>query len=152
VFHGDPDIPRWVAYAAVVAVYALVAIPLGAARRATLYYANGGSLHGWAHAWAGMLWFAIVAVLFLVALYQLPQLQDVLRQITGGSHSVLSVQDLMPVWQKTSALLSPQYATVSWPFDLHVANGNDLVTAFAARGGHLDAVALALAYKGTGDR
>ncbi|HXC60055.1 MAG TPA: PspC domain-containing protein [Steroidobacteraceae bacterium] len=164
MFHGDPDIPRWVAYAAVVAVYALVAIPIGAGRRAAMYYANGGSLHGWAHAWAGMLWFAIVAVLFLIALYQLPQLEDVLRSITGASHHGLSVQQLMPAWH-IPKLSWPQWSAVSlpaisppanwsaaWPFDLHVANGNDLVTAFTARGGHVDAVALAFAYKGAGDR
>jgi len=141
VFHGDPDIPRWAAYAAVLAVYALLAIPIGAGRRAALYYANGGRPHGWAHAWAGMLWFAIVAVLFLIAMYQLPQLQDLWRNITDAPHPVLSVQQwLSGTW------------SVAWPFDLHVAHGNDLVTAFTARGGHLDAVALAFAYKGAGDR
>jgi hypothetical protein len=151
VFHGDPDIPRWVAFAAVVAVYAIVAIPIGAGRRAALYYANGGNIHGWAHAWAGMLWFAIVAVLFLVAIYQLPQLQDVLRSITGSSHQAWSVQHWLPAGWSAPQLSWPDWSA-AWPFDLHVSNGDDLVAAFTARGGHVDAIALALAYKGTGDR
>jgi hypothetical protein len=143
VFHGDPDIPRWVAFAAVVAVYALIAIPVGAGRRAAMYYANGGRLHGWAHAWAGMLWFAIVAVLLLIAMYQLPQLQDLWQNITGHAPQGLSVQQWLPL---------PANWLAALPFDLHVSNGNDLVTAFTARGGHVDAISLALAYKGTGDR
>ncbi len=152
VFHGDPDIPRWVAYAAVVAVYAIIAIPVGAGRRAALYYANGGRLHGWAHAWAGMLWFAIVAVLLLIAMYQLPQLQDLWRSITGTPHQVLSVQQWWPAgWNLPELALQANWSA-AWPFELHVADGDDLVTAFAARGGHLDAIALALAYKGAGDR
>jgi phage shock protein PspC (stress-responsive transcriptional regulator) len=156
VFHGDPDIPRWVAYAAVVAVYAILAIPIGAGRRAALYYANGGRMHGWAHAWAGMLWFAIVAVLFLIAMYQLPQLQDLWRSITGAPHPVFSVQHWLPTgWHLPELSLPAAWSgtwSAAWPFDLRVADGNDLVTAFTARGGHVDAVALALAYKGTGDR
>jgi phage shock protein PspC (stress-responsive transcriptional regulator) len=147
MFHGDPDIPHWVAFAAVVAVYAFVAIPISAGRRAALHYANGGSTHGWAHAWAGMLWVAIVAVLLLIAMYQLPQLQDLWRSITGAPHTALTAKDLLPALQAMPTLSWP----ASWPA-LDVANGNDLVTAFTARGGHIDAVALALAYQGTGDR
>ena len=147
MFHGDPDIPHWVAFAAVVAVYAFVAIPISAGRRAALHYANGGNAQGWAHAWAGMLWVAIVAVLLLVAMYQLPQLQDLWRSITGAPDTVLTAKDLLPATRGMPVLSWP----ASWP-TLDVANGNDLVTAFAARGGHIDAVALALAYQGTGDR
>ena len=40
MFHGDPDIPRWIAFAAVVAVYAIVAIPIGAGRRADAIFIN----------------------------------------------------------------------------------------------------------------
>jgi phage shock protein PspC (stress-responsive transcriptional regulator) len=145
MFHGDPDIPRWVALAAVVAVYAFVAIPISAGRRAALYYANGGSHHGWAHAWAGMLWAAIVAALFLIAMYQLPQLQDLWRSITSAPLPVLSAQNLLPA--QMPALSWP----ASWP-SLVVADGNDLVAAFTARGGHINAVALALAYHSAGDR
>jgi phage shock protein PspC (stress-responsive transcriptional regulator) len=89
VFQMDGDIPFWVAMAAVVAVYALIAIPLGAGRRASRWYANGGRLHGWADAWSGLLWVAIVAVLLLVAMYQLPQLQWLLRGITGTHVTVM---------------------------------------------------------------
>lgn len=90
MFHGHPDIPFWLAMVAVVALYALIALPIGAGRRASLYYANGGRLHGWADAWSGLLWLAIVAVLLLSALYQLPQLQELLRDITGNSGDVFA--------------------------------------------------------------
>lgn len=89
VFHMNGTIPFWLAMAAVIAVYALIAIPLGAGRRAARWYANGGRLHGWADAWSGMLWLAIVAVLLLVALYQLPQLQWLLQGITGTHVAVM---------------------------------------------------------------
>jgi phage shock protein PspC (stress-responsive transcriptional regulator) len=102
MFHGHTDIPFWLAMVAVIAVYALVAIPIGAGRRASLYYANGGRLHGWADAWSGLLWLAIVAVILLCALYQLPQLQDLLRYITGNSHSVFALH--LPTWQELPRL------------------------------------------------
>jgi phage shock protein PspC (stress-responsive transcriptional regulator) len=89
VFPLDGDIPFWIAMAAVIAVYALIAIPLGAGRRASRWYANGGRLHGWADAWSGLLWLAIVAVLLLVAMYQLPHLQWLLRGITGTHATVM---------------------------------------------------------------
>ena len=75
------DVPRWVALLAILAVYALVAIPVGAARKATLYYANGGRLHGWADAWSGLLWIAMVALLLLAAWHLLPQLHELLRGV-----------------------------------------------------------------------
>jgi len=90
LFHRHPDVPFWLAMVAVVALYALIALPIGAGRRASLYYANGGRLHGWADAWSGLLWLAIVAVLMLSALYQLPQLQELLRDITGSSGSTFA--------------------------------------------------------------
>jgi len=147
MFHGDPDIPRWVAFAAVVAVYAFVAIPISAGRRAALYYANGGALHGWAHAWAGMLWVAIVAVLFLIAMYQLPQLQDLWRNITGTHVTTVMAAPALP-WPALQSEIS------SWlqPLVLHVTDGNDLVAALPPGGAYLDGVALALAHQGTGDR
>jgi hypothetical protein len=78
------DVPRWVAIAALVAVYALFALPIGAARRASLYYANGGRLHGWADVWSGLLWIAVVAVLLLLAWHLVPQLQEMLRYSLHG--------------------------------------------------------------------
>jgi hypothetical protein len=137
MFHGDPDIPRWVAYAAVVAVYAFIAIPIGAGRRAALYYANGGSVHGWAHAWAGMLWVAIVAVLFLIAMYQLPQLQELWHDISG-SH--LTAAWMQPLVQHAQQLV------------LQVTDGNDLVAALPPGGVYLDGITLALAHQGAGNR
>jgi hypothetical protein len=80
----EGDVPRWVAVAALVAVYALLALPIGAARRAALYYANGGHHHGWADVWSGLLWIAVVAVLALTAWHLLPHLQDVLRHEMYG--------------------------------------------------------------------
>jgi phage shock protein PspC (stress-responsive transcriptional regulator) len=76
--HGHADFPRWVALVIIFVVYALFAMPIGAARRASLYYANGGRLHGWADAWSGLLWLALVAVLALAAWYLVPQLQELL--------------------------------------------------------------------------
>ncbi len=78
------EAPRWIAMAALIAVYALLALPIGAIRRATLYYANGGRLHGWADVWSGMLWIAVVAVLLLVAWHLMPQLQEELRSSLYG--------------------------------------------------------------------
>jgi hypothetical protein len=75
---GHGDVPRWLAIAAIVAVYALLAIPIAAGRRAALYYANGGRHHGWADGWSGILWIALVAVLLLAAWSALPLLQDLL--------------------------------------------------------------------------
>ncbi len=69
------DVPRWVVIVTVIAVYALLALPLGAARRTALYYANGGRLHGWADAWSGLLWIAVVGLIVLAAWQMLPHLQ-----------------------------------------------------------------------------
>jgi phage shock protein PspC (stress-responsive transcriptional regulator) len=85
------DIPRWVAMVAIVAIYALLAIPIGTARRASLYYANGGRLHGWADAWSGLLWLALVAVLLLAAWYSLPQLQDLLQFRLRETRGLISI-------------------------------------------------------------
>jgi phage shock protein PspC (stress-responsive transcriptional regulator) len=78
-WEGYNDFPRWAAIVAVVAIYALLAIPIGTARRASLHYANGGRLHGWADAWSGLLWFALVAVMLLGAWFWMPQAEQLLR-------------------------------------------------------------------------
>jgi hypothetical protein len=80
----DGDVPRWVAMAVLVAVYVLLALPLGAMRRATLYYANGGKLHGWADVWSGLLWMAVVGAILLAAWHLLPQAQEMLRYELHG--------------------------------------------------------------------
>ncbi len=77
------DMPRWLPIIALIAVYALLALPIGAGRRAALYYANGGRLHGWADAWSGLLWIAIVAILLAAAWLVLPQLRDLLHNLFG---------------------------------------------------------------------
>jgi len=141
LFHGDADVPRWLAIVAVVAVYALVAIPIGAGRRASLYYANGGRLHGWADAWSGLLWVAIVAVIFLAATYQLPQLHDWLRTITGGSgpNFALNMQSLPML-------------PADWWMSSDVPDCDDLVAALSARRGDVDAITVLLAHQCTGNR
>jgi hypothetical protein len=40
------DMPRWLPVIALIAAYALLALPIGAGRRAAVYYANGGRMHG----------------------------------------------------------------------------------------------------------
>jgi hypothetical protein len=88
---GYDDIPRWVAMVAILAIYALLALPIGAARRASLFYANGGRPHGWADAWSGLLWLALVAVLLVGAWYVLPQLQDLLQDQLNNRRGSISV-------------------------------------------------------------
>jgi hypothetical protein len=84
-----PDVPRWVAVGVILVVYALIALPIGAARKAALYYANGGRLHGWADAWSGLLWIAVVAVLLLAAWQFMPHLHEMLRHAHQGSSAVI---------------------------------------------------------------
>jgi phage shock protein PspC (stress-responsive transcriptional regulator) len=76
-------LPRWIPLVAVIAIYALLALPIGAGRKTALYYANGGRTHGWADAWSGLLWIALVAVLLIGAWTVLPQLQEFLRHVLG---------------------------------------------------------------------
>lgn len=75
------QLPRWIPLIAVFAIYALLALPIGAGRRAALYYANGGRSHGWADAWSGLLWIALVAVLLVAAWTAMPQLQAILHDL-----------------------------------------------------------------------
>jgi phage shock protein PspC (stress-responsive transcriptional regulator) len=82
------QIPHWMVLVGIIAIYGLIAIPLGAGRRAARYYANGGRLHGWADAWSGLLWIALVVAMIAVAWYNTPYLQDLLRQAIDNSHSV----------------------------------------------------------------
>jgi hypothetical protein len=56
-------------------------MPLAAGRRAALYYANGGRPHGWADAWAGLLWCAMVCALIFFAWQFLPGVQEALRNL-----------------------------------------------------------------------
>lgn len=84
-----PHAPRWIVLVLLLVVYAVIALPIGAGRRAALYYANGGRLHGWADAWSGLLWLALVAVILFAAWWVLPELRDLLRQVVHGSRMVL---------------------------------------------------------------
>jgi hypothetical protein len=85
-------VPRWVAMVAILIAYAIVALPNAAARRATLYYANGGRAHGWANAWSGLLWIGLVLVLLAIAWAYLPQLHFLLQH--HGWHHHRAVIDL----------------------------------------------------------
>ncbi len=78
-FSWEPWVPRWAAIALVLVIFALVGMPLAAGRRAAIYYANGGSAHGWAHAWSGLLWIALVGAAFLFAWQVVPDLPEVIR-------------------------------------------------------------------------
>jgi phage shock protein PspC (stress-responsive transcriptional regulator) len=142
-FHGHWRVPMWIALVAVAAVYALIAIPIGAGRRAALYYANGGRHHGWADMWSGLLWFAVVAVMWLVASYQLPLLQDLLRHVTGAPEAIFYAQASWP--QFTDLALLP------WTNGLQIFDGNDLVAALPTRSAHLYGIALLLAHQGSGN-
>jgi len=78
--HWHPgSVPLWVPLVVVFVVYALLALPIGAGRRAALYYANGGRHHGWAEAWSALLWVALVVLLLAAAWALIPQLQQMLR-------------------------------------------------------------------------
>ena len=90
-FSGVPDVPRWLAIVALLLVYALIALPIGAARKASLYYANGGRLHGWADAWSGLLWLAVVAVLLLAAWQFMPHLHEMLRHVEFADKAVINL-------------------------------------------------------------
>jgi phage shock protein PspC (stress-responsive transcriptional regulator) len=81
--HQHVHLPRWVPLVAVFAIYALLALPIGAARKTALYYANGGRAHGWADAWSGVLWIGLVTIVLIAAWAALPQLQEFLRHMLG---------------------------------------------------------------------
>jgi phage shock protein PspC (stress-responsive transcriptional regulator) len=78
-WHSGP--PHWIAIVALIALWALIAMPLAAGRRAALFYANGGRAHGWADAWAGLLWCAMVFALVWIAWQFLPGVQDALYNL-----------------------------------------------------------------------
>jgi phage shock protein PspC (stress-responsive transcriptional regulator) len=86
-----PQFPRWMVLLLLVVIYAVIALPLGAGRRAALYYANGGRPHGWADAWSGLLWLALVAIILFAAWWALPHLQEVLRYTLPGTQVVFHV-------------------------------------------------------------
>ncbi len=80
---SSANLPRWIPLVAVFAIYLLLALPIAAGRRTALFYANGGRAHGWASAWSGVLWIALVAVLLAVAWTLLPHLRELLQDVFG---------------------------------------------------------------------
>jgi phage shock protein PspC (stress-responsive transcriptional regulator) len=81
----NPQLPRWAAIALVLVIFALVGMPLAAGRRAAIYYANGGRPHGWAHAWSGLLWLALVGTAFLFSWQYVPGVQELIRGLLQTS-------------------------------------------------------------------
>lgn len=71
---GPLDVPLWIALALLLAVYLLVALPVGLARRTALRYANGGREFGAASVLAALLWIAVVAVMVALAAMAIPGL------------------------------------------------------------------------------
>jgi phage shock protein PspC (stress-responsive transcriptional regulator) len=88
--HWPHDVPRWAALVAIVALYLLIALPIGAARRASLYYTNGGRLHGWADAWSGLLWIVLVAAIVWVAWHLTGWLPMLLQQLLHEAAPVVT--------------------------------------------------------------
>jgi phage shock protein PspC (stress-responsive transcriptional regulator) len=74
-----PHAPRWIPVVVLLVVYCLIAGPIGAARRASHRYANGGSRMGWASALDGLLWIALVALLFWGVFHYLPWIHELLQ-------------------------------------------------------------------------
>ena len=73
------DVPPWVAIAALVAGYALIAAPLRAVRYAS--YEALGPRRGWFVFWDGVLWLALVALAGWLAASYLPGVGDVFRDL-----------------------------------------------------------------------
>ncbi len=82
------ELPRWVAMLALLLVFAMLALPLGAARRATTFYANGGRLHGWADVWSKLLWLAVVALIFWAGWQFSPELRQSLETLFGPTRNI----------------------------------------------------------------
>jgi hypothetical protein len=59
-----------------VAVYLLIALPVGALRRASLRLASGGEHGGWTHAWSGALWLCLVVLLLWLAWWFAPGIPE----------------------------------------------------------------------------
>jgi phage shock protein PspC (stress-responsive transcriptional regulator) len=74
-----PFLPHWIPIVMLFVVYGLVAGPIGAARRASHRYANGGSRTGWASALDGLLWIGLVTLLLWGLFHYLPWIQDVFQ-------------------------------------------------------------------------
>ena len=74
-----PFVPHWIPIVALLIVYCLVAGPIGAARRATRRYANGGTHTGWPSALDGLLWIGLVGLLLWGLFHYVPWIQDLLQ-------------------------------------------------------------------------
>lgn len=80
--------PPWVAIVVVVLVYLVVAGPIGAARRLSQRYANGGRSFGWASGTDGVFWVLLVVLFFYLGSQLLPELQDWLRDFLPGTRTI----------------------------------------------------------------
>jgi phage shock protein PspC (stress-responsive transcriptional regulator) len=87
-----PDnLPHWLVLLAIAFVYALLAIPVAAARRGALYYLNSGHSHGWANTWSGLLWVFLVGAAMWALYITVPWAQEVLRQLLQTGSVTVSV-------------------------------------------------------------
>lgn len=74
------NLPNWTAILLLLLAYAIASVPLGAGRRLALYYANGGSRHGWADLWSGTIWVATTLLLLWALHTASPELRQLFDQ------------------------------------------------------------------------
>ena len=74
------NLPTWTAILLLLLAYAIASVPLGAGRRLALYYANGGSRHGWADLWSGTIWVATTLLLLWALHTASPELRQLFDQ------------------------------------------------------------------------
>ncbi len=89
------DVPPWAAILAVVAVYAIVTVPLRAVRYAS--YEALGSRRRWFVFWDGVLWLALVILAWWIAARYVPGVSDF-------------IQDLLHNWRDLSFEVARQIA------------------------------------------
>jgi phage shock protein PspC (stress-responsive transcriptional regulator) len=86
--HGAP---RWLLIVALFVVYSMLAGPIGAARRASHRYANGGYSSLWINLLDRLLWIAIVALLLWGLAHYVPWIQQLLEGTFGWEQARSSI-------------------------------------------------------------
>src|SRR5688572_8101333 len=76
-------VPAWAAILALIAVYALVTVPLRAARYAS--YEALGPRRGWFVFWDGVLWLALVILAWWAAAHYVPGVSDFFQHLLVGA-------------------------------------------------------------------
>src|SRR5688572_8678384 len=82
-------VPAWAAILALIAVYALVTVPLRAARYAS--YEALGPRRGWFVFWDGVLWLALVILAWWAAAHYVPGVSDFFRHFFHDWRDILEV-------------------------------------------------------------